>query len=244
MSRLTSKTGLDRNPVWTPDGRRITFDSNREGPFNIYWQRADGTGGEQRLTESKNVQYAWSWHSSGRFLAMGELSPQTNYDILILPMEGDETSGWKPGRPTVFVATPFIEENAAFSPDGKWLAYDSNESGREEIYVRPFPGPGGKWQISTGGGEYPTWSRNGKDLFYRSPEQKIMVAAYTTLPDTFRADKPRLWSEEQLTARGPRDRNFDLHPDGQRFVVLKASPSDTQAGKVVFITNFFEGLGK
>jgi Tol biopolymer transport system component len=244
MSRLTSNTAFDRNPVWTPDGRRVSFDSPRGGPFNIYWQRADGTGGEQRLTESKNVQYAWSWHPSGRFLAFGELSPQTNYDILILPMEGDETSGWKPGKPTVFLATPFTEENAAFSPDGKWLAYDSTESGRNEIYVRPFPGPGGKWQVSTGGGEYPTWSRNGKDLFYRTPDQRIMVASYTTQLDTFRADKPRLWSEEEFTDRGPRVRNFDLHPDGQRFAVLKALPSETQAGRVVFITNFFDGLRK
>jgi eukaryotic-like serine/threonine-protein kinase len=157
-------------------------------------------------------------------------------------MEGDETSGWKPGKPTVFLATPFTEENAAFSPDGKWLAYDSNESGSFEIYVRPFPGPGGKWQISTGGGEYPTWSRNGKELFYRAADQKIMVATYTTQLDTFRTDKPRVWSEEQLINLG--GSNFDLHPDGQRFVVLKAAPSETQAGKVVFITNFFDGLGK
>jgi len=175
---------------------------------------------------------------------MTESSPQTNDDILILPMEGDETSGWKPGKPTVFLATPFIEENAAFSPDGKWLAYDSNESGRFEIYVRPFPGPGGKWQISTAGGDYPTWSRNGKDLFYRTPDQKIMVAAYTTQLDTFRADKPRLLSDEQLTDPAPPSRNFDLHPDSQRFAVLKASQSETQAGKVVFITNFFEGLSR
>ena len=90
------------------------------------------------------------------------MNPPTNFDIWILPMDGDEASGWKPGKPTVFLASPFIESEAAFSHDGRWLAYESNESGRFEVYVRPFPGPGGKWQVSTDGGEYPTWSRNGK----------------------------------------------------------------------------------
>ena len=129
-------------------------------------------------------------------------------------------------------------------PDGRWLAYASNESGRFEAYVRPFPGPGGKWQISTAGGEYPTWSRNGKELFFRTADQKIMVATYTGPGDSFRADKPRLWSEGQLTDRYAFTRNFDLHPDGQRFAVLKAPEGQAEAklDKVVLIQNFFDEL--
>ena len=109
--------------------------------------------------------------------------------------------------------------------------------------MRPFPGPGGKWQISTSGGVYPTWSRDGKELFYRTADDRIMVAAYTAQGDSFRAEKPRLWSEGQFTDRGA-NRNFDLHPDGKRFAVLKApeSQSEAKADKVVLILNFFDEL--
>ncbi len=144
--------------MWTPESRRIAFASARadKATLNLYWRRADGTGDEQRLTESKNQQQPGSWHPSGKFLAFEEQGPQTNLDLMILPMEGDEVSGWKPGKPTVFLNTPFTEHDPTFSPDGRWLAYSSNETGRQEICVRPFPGPGGKWQISTGGGAAPT----------------------------------------------------------------------------------------
>jgi serine/threonine-protein kinase len=155
FSRLTFDPGEDTMPVWTPDGRRIAFASRRadKGTTNLYWQWADGTGDAERLTESKNMQYPASWHPSGKFLAFTEFSPQTStFDVMILPIEGSEASGWKPGEPTVFLNAPFIENHPEFSPDGRWLAYESNESGRVEVYVRPFPGPGGKWQVSTDGG--------------------------------------------------------------------------------------------
>jgi eukaryotic-like serine/threonine-protein kinase len=207
-------------------------------------QRADGTGEVQRLTESNNPQRLGSWHPSGKFLAFHEGRPQTSNDIMILPMDGDDASGWKPGKPTVFLASPFQEQEAAFSPDGHWLAYQSNESGRFEIYVRPFPGPGGKWQISTAGGIFPTWSRNGKELFYRSADNKIMVASYKADGPAFQALKPQLWSDGQFTDfNGGAQRNFDLHPNGQGFAVLKASESpETKVDKVTFIFNFFDEL--
>jgi serine/threonine-protein kinase len=245
MLRMTFDPSQDRNPVWTPDGKRITFASERAGKAisNIYWQRADGTGDPQRLTESKNQQWPSSWHPSGKFLAFSETVPQTNTDIMILPMEGDETSGWKPGKPSVFLSTRFVEADPAFSPDGHWLAYASSESGQSEVYVRPFPGPGGKWEISTGTGSFPTWSTNGKELFYRTADSRIMVVTYKTEGDTFRADKPRLWSETQLVVGGA-VRNFDLHPDGQRFAVLTRTETQTQTklDKITFIFNLFDEL--
>ena len=161
-------------------------------------------------------------------------------------MEGDETSGWRPGKPTVFLNSRFHERAGMFSPDGRWLAYASNESGRFEVYVRPFPGPGGNWQISTGDGgsltPTPTWSRTRHELFYDTPDKRIIVASYMVEGDSFRADKPRLWSEARFITR-PRQRSFDLHPDGNRFAI--AAVTETQAvkeDKVVFIFNFFDEL--
>ena len=154
LTRLTSTPASDRKPVWTPDGQRVTFTSTRadRSTPNLYWQRADGTGEVQRLTQSKNPQLPSSWHPDGRVLAFEEQNPQTGYDVMLLPMEGDFKSGWKPGKPTAFLNSGFAEREPMFAPNGRWLAYSSNESGRDEVYVRPFPGPGSKWQISTGGG--------------------------------------------------------------------------------------------
>lgn len=119
----------------------------------------------------------------------------------------------------------------------------SNESGNDEDYVRLFPGPGGKEQVSTGVGEVPKWSHNGKELFYSTEDNKIMVVAYTTSTDSFRADKPHLWSSGQFTLRGT-GYNFDMHPDGKRFAVLKAPGTENPpvVNKVNFILNFFEEL--
>ena len=143
LTPLTRDPGVDRSPVWTPDGRRLVYASSRSGTApNLYWQRADGSGAATRLTTILNVQTPGSWHPSGRSLAFHETRPQTGADLLILPVEGDEASGWKPGTPTVFLSGPSNEQWPRFSPDGRWLAYESNESGKFEIYVRPFPGPG------------------------------------------------------------------------------------------------------
>jgi serine/threonine-protein kinase len=159
-------------------------------------------------------------------------------------MEGNEKSGWKPGEPKPFVNSAFLEREPAFSPDGRWLAYHSNETGVLEVYVRPYPGPGGKWQISNGGGVAPKWSRDGKELFYRTiSNSKINVVTYTASGDSFRAGKPQLWSPGEFTDRGT-TYNFDLHPDGKRFAVLKAPGAGQTAtvNKVSFIFNFFDEL--
>jgi serine/threonine-protein kinase len=247
LSRLTFDKGDDVRPSWTPDGRRIVFASKRgeKGEQNLFWQRADGTGDVQPLTDGPNVKYGGSFHPSGKYLAFTEIRPGTSSDVMILPIEGDEATGWKPGKATAFLAAPYIEGSPQFSPDGRWIAYISNESGRNEIYVRPFPGPGGKWQISNGDADDPNWSRTKRELLFLSTAtSRIMRAPYIVEGDSFRAEKPQLWSDGIITGRPrPPSRDFDLHPDGLRFAIAAgATVANSKLDKVVLTFNFFDEL--
>jgi serine/threonine-protein kinase len=247
MSRLTFGPANSSWPVWTPDGQRIVFTSDQEGSApGLYWVRADGTGQVERLTEGKNEQIASSFSPDGKFLAFCELSPGTNWDIWILPFEKDKSSGWRPGKPYVFLNTPYLEFLPAFSPDGRWLAYTLTDASTAEVFVRPFPGPGGSWQISSGGGSHPTWSRDGKQLFFRTTSgDRIMVSDYRVVGNSFQADKPRTWSPGQFVNRGPW-RNFDLAPDGKRFAVTNRPQSQEKAAtkneKFVLVLNAFDDI--
>ena len=245
MSRFTLGGGA--SPAWTPDGLRIAFASERakRGVPNLYWQRADGTGEVQRLAESNKWQWPKSWHPSGKFLAFEEQNPGTSpFKILILPREGSETAGWKPGKPFAFENSTGREHMPMFSPDGRWLAYWSDESGTPEVYVRPFPGLGGKWQISTNGGVFPTWSPNGKGLFYQERNGRIMVADYKVAGGAFQADKPRVWSPVPVPLMGD-NRSIDVSRDGKHLaVVLKASATEAAAKEdhLIFFFNFADEL--
>jgi serine/threonine-protein kinase len=244
LTQLTRDPSRATNPVWTPDGRRITFASSRadKSAANLYWQDVDSKDEPQRLTTSVNQQYPSSWHPSGAFLAFEETSPPLNVDVMILPFQGSPATGWKAGQPYVFINSPFIEGQPMFSPDGKWLAYVSKESGRGEIYVRPFPGPGPKWQISTAGGNLPTWSHTKPELFFGA-NGRIMTTTFTVEGGTFRAEEPRLWSEGRYQTRGE-NRMFDLHPDGERFALAPAPQLKDSAKQdhVFLILNYFDEL--
>jgi dipeptidyl aminopeptidase/acylaminoacyl peptidase len=246
LSRLTFDSATDQWPVWSPDGRRIAFASDRgdEATQNLYWQNADGTGDAERLTESGHTQWPTSWHPSGRFLAYTEQHPQTTNDLMVLPLEGDGSSSLRPGKPVAFLNSRAVEGHAEFSPDGHWLAYSSNEGRGPEVYVRPFPGPGGKWQISTAGGRYPAWSRTASELFYQHDDGSIWVATYLVEGGSFRAEKPREWSPERPLPLQTSTRAFDLHPDGRRIAVLRTPEEETAARRdhVAFILNFFDEL--
>ena len=243
LTRLTFDGESNSNPAWTPDGRRVTYSTVEKGSqSNIYWKRADGGGEVMQLTDSKRAKNPFSWRADGKVLAFTQLNPVTRWDIFTLSLQGSETSGWKAEEPKSFLNGAYDELDPTFSPDGRWLAYYSDESGTFEVYVRPFPGPGGKWQISANGGMTPRWSANGKELFYHTLDNKLMVAEYTASGDSFNAGAPRQWSPGQFTARGP-NRNFDVHPDGKRVMVMKTPDAEMPSiSKVSFIFDFFEEI--
>jgi len=250
LTQLTFDPGQDRFPAWTPDGRRIVFASDRAkaGALNLYWVKADGTGDVTRLTDSSENHFDPSWHPTGKFLVFtAGRGGATGNDLMILPMEGDDARGWKPGKPTVFLSTPANEVYPMFSPDGRWVAYASTEviAGPNDVYVRPFPGPGGKWRVSTEGGVYPRWSTTTHELLFLNNQSKVMFAPYAVVGDSFRADRPQIWSPTGI--RGARIGNsaYDLHPDGKRLAA--AAAQDQGSGvqdKVVFVFNFADYLRK
>src|SRR5260370_472048 len=220
-------------PVWMPDGKHIVFESEGTGNFSLQWIRADGAGEAQRLLESKNAQKPYSFSPDGKRLAFSENNAETRRDLWTLPLDTSDPEHPKPGKPELFLHTPFTQEDPAFSPDGHWIAYSSTESGRREVYVRPFPARGaygsGRVTISTGGGRTPIWSRDGRELFYEGPDDRIMATAYTTQSDSFVAGKPRPWSNKQLAGLGPQGWDLDLAPDGKRFVAA-VSQADSAGG--------------
>jgi serine/threonine protein kinase len=233
LTRFTSEGSLNSAPLWTPDGKGIAFQANKDGPPDIYWQKADGSGGLERLTTGAYNQVPMSWSRDGQLLAFVEINPKSGYDIWVLRMND------RKAQP--FLQTPFNESVPRFSPDGRWLAYISDESGRYEIYVKPYPGPGGKWQISTEGGTEPTWNTNGRELFYRSGD-KMMAVDIATQTD-FVAGKPRVLFERRYVPTPGTNSNYDVSPDGQRFLMLK--PSETTEApptQINVVLNWFEEL--
>jgi len=221
-TRVTHLPGRNNWPVWTPDGKGIVFSSYLQPDSGIYWARADGAGEAQRLTDSQAFQQPCSFSPHGSRLAYFQWSPDFRIsEIYTAPVEGDSDHP-RLGRAEAFLRSAFNEQLPAFSPDGRWLAYCSNESGRRELYVRPFPGPGGKSQISTGGGSHPIWSRDGRELFFLSPEGRIMLVDNTAGGDSFSPGKAHVWSQKSLPWLGG-NYPYDLAPDGKRFVVVMNS---------------------
>jgi len=241
---LTFEEGsVSENPIWAPDGKRILFDSSRQGAagqgatWSIFWQMADGSGGLERLTTTDYQQTTRSLSSDGQLLAFNQINPTTQRDIWVLQLSD------RKAQP--FLNTRFNEGAPQFSPDGHWLTYVSDESGGPEIYVQPYPGPGGKWQISTDGGTEPLWSHNGRELFYRNGT-RMMAVDVTTQP-AFSAGKPRMLFERRYVST-PFPQTFpryDVSPDGQRFLMIKEGGGAEDAAArptIIVVQNWVEDL--
>jgi len=229
-SKLTTE-GNNTTPVWTPDGRWVTFISDRSGASNIFMQSADGSGEIKQLTKSDTSQFQSpnSWSPDGKVLAITVRIP--SIDIYLLSIDGES-------KRQPFTNTRFYETGSRFSPDGRLIAYTSEEQGQYEVYVQPYPQTGERWQISTEGGEEPVWSPGSQELFYRNG-RKWMAVSYSTDPK-FSVELPKvLFEGNYLNVSGP---SYDVSPDGQRFLLLKSSEEPSRQTQLNVVTNWFEEL--
>jgi serine/threonine-protein kinase len=222
------------------------FASSRDGVFNLYLKPADGSGETKRLTESKNDQFPDSWHPGGEYISFLEATAENGIDIRILELKGDERSGWTTREEVTFLSTPNYELLPQFSPDGNWLAYMSNESGRYEIYVRPFPGPGGKWQVSSEGGVFPRWSESSQQLYFENvyiENDRLYVSEYQVQEASFLADRPVEVPNGSFASRAYSN-DFDPHPDGRILVRKHVTEfsGDDETDRLVLFQNFSDYL--
>jgi eukaryotic-like serine/threonine-protein kinase len=245
-TRFTFDLSPDSAPVWSPDGSRVTFAGVGAGGNGIYQKATNGAGKEQELVRaSGDPKSPDDWSRDGRFLLYTQRDPRTHADLWILPLAGDGTPS---GTATPFANTEFSEEQGRFSPDTRWIAYASDESGRSEIYIQPFPAPpngGSKTAISRDGGSEPRWRRDGKELFYFSPDGKLMAADVTEGP-TFKASVPRALFQVPVpqishSAVDSPAFGWDVAPDGKRFLIDTAT---TSSEPVTVLLNWTADLKK
>jgi len=222
-TRLTFHEGFDGNPVWSPDGESIAFASDRgEGTQSIYLKSADGSGDAEPIAEGDRVLTPWSWSPDGKHLAVMVQNPETQLDLVLLSVED--------GTIEPFLATKFIDYGPVFSPDGKWIAYGSNESGSWEIYVRPADGSRGKWQISSDGGTYPIWSRDGKQIFMAHENGRVQTVDVDTNGGQFRVSRTRDLFSGPFADLTSDNCMYDVAPDGERFVLFQGELDQTSSG--------------
>jgi serine/threonine protein kinase/Tol biopolymer transport system component len=241
LARLTFDPSDHVYPVWSPDGKHIAFSSARPGSFGLYWKLASGAGPEQMLWKSDPLAWTNDWSRDGRFILYERLDPHTQYDLWVLPMPG-------PGKPSPYVVAPGLQRRGRFSPDGHWVAYTSDESGRPEIYVQAFPPTGGKWLISTDGGDQASWRADGKELVYLSAGLQL-VAVEVKLGDTFEVGihrplfsiRPKYFIPSIALVQG---NVYVMTPDGKRFLVNERVEGNPALPSIQLVANWTPAPGK
>ena len=223
LTRLTVVPGRDVVQVWTPDSRRVIFSSERAGGRNLFWQAADGTGAPERLLESANTHYPLAVSPDGRQLIFSDETAQTNIDMMVMELYGTR-------RVTPLVQSRFTERNGTISPDGRWLAYEADDSGRFEIYVRPYPDVNsGLSVVSTAGGTKPIWARSGQELIYVSPTGALMRVGVTRGPSWSATEPSVVVKEGYFTNPVWWGRSYDVSAEGQQFLMIKEGGPDGTA---------------
>jgi Tol biopolymer transport system component len=237
-----SLDGASHWPLFTPNGQTLTFRSWKTGTMTMWTMPVDRSRPPVLLTDIGGMQSPESWSPDGKTLVFTQMDkPEQGSDIYALPLDRDR-------QPVAVVQTKFSEGSPKLSPDGRWLAYASDESSRPEVYVIAFPGPGPKVQISTLGGTDPVWRRDGTELYYRSGDQMMVVEI--TARDTITASKPKvLWKGKYLAGAGsscgmsgPTSSNYDVTPDGQRFIMIKDASENLECSALRVVSNWSRGL--
>jgi Tol biopolymer transport system component len=231
-TRLTTGATADRDPVWSPDGKSVVYYSNAKGKWDLYRKAADGTGNEELLYADEAVKVPSSWSPDGRFLLYWRSNPKARSDIWALPL-----SAGAPSKPYPWLATPFSEISGKFSPDGRWVAYGSNESGRMEVYVAPFPGPGPRRQISSNGGSWPRWRADGKEIFYEH-DGSLLAAVVAIQGASVEVSSVRSLG---IPVSAP-NYKYDVSADGQRFLV--ATPREQKSSAPLTLVQNWTALLK
>jgi Tol biopolymer transport system component len=211
-SRFTSHPSLDTTPVWSPDGARIVFNSLRQGHPDIYEKASNGVGNDDPILVNPRTKYPVDWSRDGRFILFRAIDENTNFELWYMPAADRQ--------PIPYLKSKFGVSHGQFSPDGKWVAYTSNESGRWEVYVSSFPASGGNWRISSAGGSEPRWRRDGKELFYLASDGKLMAAAVNEGPPFEAGVATPLFQTRRRERISATDLfSYDVSADGQRFLV-------------------------
>jgi serine/threonine protein kinase/Tol biopolymer transport system component len=234
-TRFTFGPDVADSPVWSPDGSRIVYDLFHDGRQDLYLKNASGAGTAQMLFHSDANKAPLDWSRDGRYILFATLDPQgkTKYDIWALPMFGDN-------KPFPFIHSEFNEPAATFSPDGHWVAFESDESGNFEIYLTPFPAGGGKWQVSQGGGVQPIWNRDGHTLYYVAPGGKLMAVSIAEKDSAVEIGTPHMLFQTTIADAGAFGRAYSVMPDGKRFLVEKQERGT--APPLTLVANWTSGL--
>jgi Tol biopolymer transport system component len=231
LTRFTFDPNIDGFPVWSPDGREVAFESARKGSYDIYVKPSSGVASERAILEQPGNQWPLDWSKDGRFLLFYDGA--NGADLWALPMTGADR------KPIPVATTPFAEPDGAFSPDGRWVAYQTSESGQFQIVVQPFPRATGKWQVSIGGGDSPRWSADGRELYFLAPDGTLMAAAVRATLETFEAADPVPLFQTRVRATGAEGTgraDYAVSPDG-RFLINQPL-EDASSTPIVLILNW------
>jgi len=220
-SRFTFDPANDVYPVWSPDGSRIVFGSNRDGAWSLYQKSSSGAGSEDAISKPSERKFPSDWSLDGRFILYTQLGPDTLWDLWVIPLFGDR-------QPILFLQTKFTETGGVFSPDGKWIAYQSDDSGSSQVWVQSFPA-GSKWQVSSEGGSWPRFRRDGKELFYLTADGKLMAVEVKANPSGLELSAPKPLFDTHNTNR------YAVTADGQRFLINKPVEESTSAPITVIL---------
>lgn len=241
-TQLTFNAQSNSWPVWAPDGKHLIFVSYTNAQYTIWWARTDGASQPVKLLESPDALFPGAISPDGRRFAYDVPGPGTGRDLWTVPLDLSDPESPKAGKPEIFLQTPKGEFSPSFSPDGRWIAYISEDSGQPEVYVRPFPGPGGKWVVSATGGANPRRSRGARQLFYETLAGRMMVADYDARGDSFVPGTPHPWGAPRTLLQT--NSSYDIAPDGKRVAAFVSEEPDTSRGNphLTVLLNFFDEL--